>query len=98
MMHHMKHHRYAGGFGNDRCADRCGRSAPNFDRQRGSQYGKPIMDVLENEDNLKIVADVPGRGQDDVVVYRENSSLVIEAAAGKKTEGLENAKILKNER
>lgn len=97
-MKNMMHQRCAGGSGTDKCADRCGRSVPNFDRQGGSQYGKATMDVLENEDYMKIVVDVPGRGQDYVVVYRENNSLVVEAAAGKKTEGLEDAKVLKNER
>jgi len=40
---------------------------------------QPVVDVYENEDELLLVADVPGAGQDDVSVHLDNGQLTIEA-------------------
>jgi HSP20 family protein len=52
-------------------------STPERVRQRATL--QPVVDVYENQDELLLVADVPGARNDGVSVHLDNNQLTIEA-------------------
>ena len=47
------------------------------------QYIRPAVDILESEDGLTIIVDLPGVTREDLTITIENGVLTIEGAGGK---------------
>ncbi len=56
------------------------------------------MDVIENENDYKIVADLPGMKKEDVKISTGNGQLVIEAHREEKSEKKEKGNVVYSER
>jgi len=46
---------------------------------RGAPYYRPVVDILETSDELRVVADIPGAKAEDIDVEFENGVLTIHA-------------------
>lgn len=51
--------------------------APATEQTRGGQFFRPRVDILEREDELLLVADMPGLTSDDIEVNFEDRQLTI---------------------
>jgi HSP20 family molecular chaperone IbpA len=51
--------------------------APTTEQTRGGQFYRPHVDILENEDELLLLADMPGLHSDDIDINFEDRQLTI---------------------
>ncbi|PSW07380.1 Hsp20/alpha crystallin family protein [Photobacterium lipolyticum] len=58
----------------------------------------PRVDIVENEDNFEISAELPGVNKEDVSLQIENGSLIIKASTQQEVEEKEGGRIIRQER
>ena len=56
-----------------------GREVARQEPTRGASYYRPVVDILETSDELRVVADIPGAKAEDIDVEFENGVLTIHA-------------------
>ncbi len=56
-----------------------GREVARQEPTRGAPYYRPVVDILEMADELRVVADMPGAKAEDIDVEFENGVLTIHA-------------------
>ncbi len=71
-----------------------GSNANDVEPTRGSQYFLPSVDIFETDDELTLLADVPGVAPNDVDLHFENGELILQ---GKVTAGPSHDKLLAGE-
>lgn len=84
-----------------RMQERMARLLDEFDRMSFSPTGVELsmpVDVIEEEDRLRVVADLPGFEKSDIQVYIEDGDLVIRAVRKEEKEEREKNYIRKERR
>ncbi len=84
-----------------RMQERMARLLDEFDRMSLSPAGVELsmpVDVIEEEDRLRVVADLPGFEKSDIQVYIEDGDLVIRAVRKEEKEDREKNYIRKERR
>ncbi|KPK82475.1 MAG: hypothetical protein AMS25_02080 [Gemmatimonas sp. SM23_52] len=56
-----------------------GREIARQEPMRGAPFNRPVVDILETADELRVVADMPGAKAEDIDVESENGVLTIHA-------------------
>ncbi len=63
-------------------------SVPETERTRGGQIYRPNVDILEKQDELLVVADLPGVKGSEIEVHFEDGELAIYGPAAVRQEGV----------
>lgn len=62
--------------------------APQTERTRGGQMYRPNVDILEKQEELLVVADLPGVRGGEIDIRFEDGELIIHAPAAARQEGV----------